>query len=334
MSIIKHEDTELALGDDQTAFTNQQRSALQHIGVAEASEGDLQVFFHVCKRTGLDPFARQIHMIGRNTKNQRTNQWEVKYTIQTGIDGFRLIGRRAAAKTRESISLTAPQWAHEDGTWRDVWSPKWGLPIAARVTIERNGHPFPAVALFDEYKQTRKDGALTSMWAQRPAGQLAKCAEALGWRMAFPQDLSGIYADDEMHQADTATNRTDQPASGTDRLRSALKAEQVTPNPPASGTNPDPAMREETGAVSSVETQSEVPDVGSPETGEAIIAKTRRHMFALFTAKGVAEVDQLPGINHVTGGDYTSRADLTEADALLVIQMLETRPDVTPDTDA
>lgn len=195
--------TDLSLRPEQSTFDDRQRAVLAHMGVENAPEADLAVFAHVCKRSGLDPFARQIHMIGRNTKDPRTQQWVTKYTIQTGIDGFRLIGRRAANQRGETISIGQPEWADENGNWRPLWSGKWGLPLAARVTIKRNGEAFTAVAIFDEYKQTKRDGGLTSMWAQRPAGQLAKCAEALAWRMAFPQDLSGIYTDDEMGQADS-----------------------------------------------------------------------------------------------------------------------------------
>lgn len=65
------------------------------------------------------------------------------------------------------------------------------------------------------------------------------------------------------------------------------------------------------------------------ETGEAITDRTRREMFALFTRKGVAEADQLPGINHICGTAYESRADLTEADGMRVIGVLRTKPDVT-----
>jgi phage recombination protein Bet len=197
--------TELAIRPDQTEFTPVQKKALEHIGVDQASEGDLQVFFHQAKRTGLDPFARQIHMIGRRSSeyNPETQEktWTTKYTIQTGIDGFRLIGRRAAEQTGETISMDQAEWLAEDGTWRPAWSNKWGLPIAARVTIKRNGQPFTAVAMFDEYAQKTRQGNLTQMWQQRPAGQLSKCAEALAWRMAFPQDLAGLYTAEEMDQA-------------------------------------------------------------------------------------------------------------------------------------
>src|SRR5690625_128623 len=199
--LAKAASTELAITADQTDFTPAQRTALKHMGVDSATNEDLQIFFHQAKRTGLDPFARQIHMIGRNSKNYQTGQYEVKYTIQTGIDGFRLIGRRAAEQTGETISMDQAEWLAEDGTWRPAWSNKWGLPIAARVTIKRNGQPFTAVAMFDEYAQKTRQGNLTQMWQQRPAGQLSKCAEALAWRMAFPQDLAGLYTAEEMNQS-------------------------------------------------------------------------------------------------------------------------------------
>lgn len=203
--VVHQTQTTLAIQPEQTRFTDQQVTMLRHIGVEKAKDADLQVFFHQCQRTGLDPFARQIYMIERWSKEGP------KYTIQTGIDGYRLIGRRAAQRAKETISVKQPLWAHPDGGWRDVWLPAWGTPGAAKVTILRGGEEFTAVALFDEYKQTKRDGGLTQMWAQRPAGQIAKCAEALAWRMAFPQDLAGIYTDTEMEQADNRPTHAPQP---------------------------------------------------------------------------------------------------------------------------
>src|SRR4030095_14533488 len=100
----------LAIRDDQDRFDQGQIAALKQLGVENASQGDLDLFFYQCKRTGLDPFLRQTHMISRNTFNTRTNAWEVKWTIQTGIDGFRLVGRRAATKTGETLGMKPSQW--------------------------------------------------------------------------------------------------------------------------------------------------------------------------------------------------------------------------------
>ena len=184
----------LAIRTEQAFWDDKQLAALHQLGVQGASNGDLAVFLHQVQRTGLDPFARQIYMIGRWSKDG------TKWTIQTSIDGFRLIGRRAADARRETLEVTDTEWCGRDGVWRDVWLAD-EPPAAARVAIIRNGGRFPAVALFKEYVQTKRDGTPTQMWQDKGALMIAKCAEALAWRKAFPQDLSGLYTSDEMAQA-------------------------------------------------------------------------------------------------------------------------------------
>lgn len=247
--------TDLVIAPDQTRFNAAQRAALEHMGVANAPDGDLNVFFHRSKTTGLDPFSGQIHMIGRKTWNPETGTKETRYTIQTGIDGYRLIARRAADAAGHILSMSEPVWMHPDGTWREAWSRTWGYPMAARVIVYRDGQPFPGVAMFDEYVQTFKDKQdkvrPTSMWEQRPAGQLAKCAEALALRRAYPNDLASIYTDDEMGQADGDGAVRDAPHRPTRRrvTASAFTA-QVVP-----GT-----------VVDDNDSGSELPTTGGEET--------------------------------------------------------------------
>ena len=186
----------LTLTSDQEFWSEKQIAALRQLGVDRASNGDLAVFMHVAQRTGLDPFARQIYMIERQGKQ----------TIQTGIDGFRLVARRAVDRAGESLSISGGEWCGPDGQWQDAWLAQ-DPPAAARVVVKRGGHEFVGVALFREYAQTKRDGGLMAQWATRPAGMLAKCAEALALRKAFPLDLAGIYSDDEMAQADSRRSR-------------------------------------------------------------------------------------------------------------------------------
>lgn len=190
--------TAVAIREDQTEFDDRQVALLRSLGVEKAQRADLALFFHVAKRTGLDPFARQIYMIERYSKDGP------KQTIQTGIDGFRLVAQRTAERTGEALSYEDTMWCGEDGEWRDVWVSS-APPTAAKVTVLRGSSRFPNVALMSEYAQTKRDGSYTQMWSTKGALMLAKCAEAGALRKAFPQDLSGLYTADEIRD----TGRTE-----------------------------------------------------------------------------------------------------------------------------
>lgn len=205
---IRSTTTDLVIEPEQAGFTEQQLAVLRQLGIEDASQGDLDLFFHQCKRTGLDPFAKQIYMIGRRTKIKEWNpqsrkqdeKWVMKWTIQTGIDGYRLNGRRAAARLGEKVQIEGPFWQGADGGgWTDVWLDPKNPPAAAKFTIIRDGEAFTGIAMYSEYVQTyTADGKQlpNSMWAKMPANQTAKCAEAAAWRRAYPEDFSGLILED------------------------------------------------------------------------------------------------------------------------------------------
>jgi len=200
-----------------------------------ATDDELALFVMQCNRTGLDPFSRQIYSIRRWDSEQGCHV----RAIQTGIDGFRLIAERTRDASGQSLyaGQQGPFWCDDAGKWTDHWisaSP----PAAARVAVLRRDFSEPCwgVARYGAFVQTRRDGKPTRMWQQMSDVLLAKCAEASALRKAFPQELSGLYTDDEMGQADNDTTEHTGPSFAAPAPKStAAKWEQY----PATDADPD-----------------------------------------------------------------------------------------------
>lgn len=148
-----------------------------------ATDLELELFLHACKRTGLDPLMKQIYAIKRK---DRASGKEVM-AIQTGIDGYRLI----ADRTGQYAGSDEPQYVVAEDGWPDMAS----VTIYKMVGSVRC--PFSASARWKEYCQEA-----SPMWKKMPFLMLGKCAEALALRKAFPAELSGVYTHEEMMQAD------------------------------------------------------------------------------------------------------------------------------------
>lgn len=187
-------------------FTDDQVQLIKKQIAPQANDNELKLFLYQCQRTGLDPLTRQIYCIHRGGK----------MTIQTSIDGFRVIAERSG----DYGGQDKPVYVYDEK----------GNIVSCEVTVYkfRGETRYPAataVAYFKEYYPNPMN-----LQKSMPHVMIAKVAEALALRKAYPQDLSGLYTTDEMQQAEPKQEIVDVPDEGERQILRNLVYSSTLPD--------------------------------------------------------------------------------------------------------
>ena len=146
------------------------------------SSEELAVMAEVARRRGLDPLSHHIVPVHRwNSRLQRQTM-----VLLMTIDGYRSLAER----TGQYFGQDDIQFGEET-----EGHPAWARATVYKLFPQKVGR-FCATAYWDEFVQMDGQGRPTGLWGKMPHNQLAKCAEALALRKAFPI-LSGLYIKDE-----------------------------------------------------------------------------------------------------------------------------------------
>lgn len=174
-------------------FSAEQRKMIRDSFANGASDSEFAVLMEVAKARRLNPLMRQIYFVKRWDGQKKCEVW----STQISIDGLRAVAERTGLYDGQG----EPLYEYEQGQSDKV-------PRKCTIHVYRKdwsaGRSAVGVAYFSEYAQTKRDGGLTSFWATKPHIMLAKCAEALAIRKAFPEDTSGLYVPEEMGEAPPA----------------------------------------------------------------------------------------------------------------------------------
>jgi len=200
------------------AFRPAQIQLIQRMN-PDCNQVEFDQFMHVAAQMGLDPLRKQIYafVFNKDKPDRR------RMSIIVGIDGFRSVAKRSGEYRPDN---RAPRFTYDPALIDEAKNPL-GL-VSAEVSVFQYSHgawhEVTAVAYYDEFapiveggkwvegengrRTFRKDGTMAldpnkDNWRKMPRVMLSKCAEAQAIRRAWPEDLSAIYADEEIDRAKT-----------------------------------------------------------------------------------------------------------------------------------
>jgi phage recombination protein Bet len=208
-------------------YSPQQLALIRNTVAADCNEDEFDLYIEVARRVGLDPFRRQIYAVVYNKDDAKKR----KMSIITGIDGFRAV----AARNRDYRPDDAEPQIEYDETLKGDENPlgiRKAVVKGYKLAADNQWHCIVGVAYWSEFAPIKEDaeggydwidtgekwadsgkpkkkkvarGEIHNVpagkWLTMPHVMIAKCAEAQMLRKGWPEDLSGIYAAEEMDQA-------------------------------------------------------------------------------------------------------------------------------------
>lgn len=160
-------------------------------GNSKATDQDVLMFIELCKAQKLNPFVRDAYLVkfgnqpaqiivGKDVFIKRASENPNFNGMKAGIV---VLDKNGDIKEREgALKLPGEELV---GGW-------------CEVHLKDKDFPVKSVVSFEEYAQKKNDGTLNSMWAGKGATMIRKVAQSQALREAFPNELRGLYQQEEM----------------------------------------------------------------------------------------------------------------------------------------
>jgi phage recombination protein Bet len=192
-------------------FTPTELSLIRRTVAADTNADEFELFIHTARHLRLDPLRKQVYafVFSKDKPDKR------RMSIITAIDGFRAIADRTGCYRPDD-----DEPVYEiDPMMKSEVNPIGLVKAVVRVFKFSHGewHKVTASAYWDEYAPIKEEWAsgedgrrrptgkstldTSGNWGKMPRLMLAKVAEALALRKAWPDDFAGVYAAEEMDRA-------------------------------------------------------------------------------------------------------------------------------------
>lgn len=177
------------------SMTLQQFQVLRDVIHPNASSpASVLMAFDYCRARNLDPFKKVVHIVPAWSSKKGT----MVDTVWPGIAEVRTTAHRTGTYLGCDEVVFGPDITREFTPKLTVTFPEWAqMTVYKLVNGQRIAFPGPKVRWLEEYATEKHDSIVpNSMWAQRPYGQVEKCAEAAALRRAWPEETD--YTAEEM----------------------------------------------------------------------------------------------------------------------------------------
>lgn len=181
--------TALAKQDNVVAlasYTAEQRDLIRKTAFPDSSDDELSLFLHVANTSGLDPLRRQLHPLrlqGRLVFVADINGLQARAAKEPDFEGL----LHAVVYEKDKFIFD-----HKTGEVVEHMSNPFGQngkPLGAWAICFRKGKkPFVSLVRFEEYNNTKNP-----LWIGKPGVMIDKCAKSSALRIAYPEQLGGIY---------------------------------------------------------------------------------------------------------------------------------------------
>jgi phage recombination protein Bet len=162
---------------------------------SQITDQEIKLFIELARFQKLNPYLREVYLVKygnqkasiitgkdvftkRAFRNPRFDGMESGITVATPVEGAAAtIERREGALAMSGETIV--------GGWARVHMKDQKVPVYVEIAMR-------------EYIGKKSDGSTTHMWATKPATMIRKVAIVQALREAFPEDLQGLYSEEEM----------------------------------------------------------------------------------------------------------------------------------------
>lgn len=253
-----------------------------------ALDESILLAFDYCQARNLDVMKKPVHIVPMmvTIKSQDGNYKNDKQiwrdVIMPGIYELRATASRTGQYAGQDEPVFGPTVSIENVN-SSIQAPEW-CKVTVYKFVQNVKVPFTHTEFFEEAVARKKDGSINSMWSKRKRGQLAKCAEAGALRKAFPEEIGGEMAAEEMHGKMIDMGDAERTDNTADLMPKAIETNTTSAAQPSAAT------------VATKTVQTPAPPASLPPTANAgaldgpkINDGQKRVIYAQLNAKGLTE---------------------------------------------